>query len=133
MRDATVEAEHAPVAAEPVATLHVIGRPSEQQLTEAQTRHKYVGFVDLSALQVDPLERVAGVVNFYPLAGSKIARRDRGLSILRELAIELFPEVAVSRQVLSLLFPDELQRMPQSQVVDNGRPVQLQHPQRVCG
>src|SRR5262249_32965140 len=78
-----------------------------------------------------PLERVTGVVNFYTLAGSKIARRDRGLSILRELAIELFPEVTVGRQVLSLFLPDELQRMPESQLVNNGRPVQLQHPQRV--
>jgi hypothetical protein len=101
MRNASVEGEHAPVAGEPVTALHILGRPGEQQLAEAQARHKHIGFVDLSALQVDPLECIAGIINFHPLAGSKIARRDRSLSILRELAIELFPEVMAWTPLLS--------------------------------
>jgi hypothetical protein len=36
VRDAAVEGEHAPMTAEPVAALHVLGRPGEQQLAEAE-------------------------------------------------------------------------------------------------
>jgi hypothetical protein len=98
---------------------------------EAQTRDKDVGFADLTGLEFDPIERVAGVVDFHALAGLELARRHRCLAVLRELAVKLLPEVRVSRQVLSFLLPQELQRMPESQIVDDLRPVDLQHPQRI--
>ena len=93
MRDAAVKGEHSPVGAEPIAAFHVLSRPGEQQLTEAQARYKHIGFADLAGLHLDPLERIAGVVHFHALAGIKLARRDGGLPVLRELPVKLFPEV----------------------------------------
>lgn len=77
------------MGAEPVATLHVLRCPGEQQLTEAQACYKHVRFADLAGLQLDPLECIAGVIDFYTFAGIKLSRRDGGLSILRELPVEL--------------------------------------------
>jgi hypothetical protein len=47
---AAVEGEHPPVAIKPVAAFHVLGRPSEEQLAEAQAGNKHAGFADLSGL-----------------------------------------------------------------------------------
>ena len=80
---------------------------------------------------LDPLDRIAGVVDFDALAGLELARRDGGFPVLRELAVELLPEVRVRGEVLRLLLPQELQRMPEAQIVDDRRPIQLRHPQRI--
>ena len=119
------------MTAQPVAALHVLGRPGKQQLAEAQAGDKDPGFADLAGLELDPLDRIAGVIDFDALAGRELARRDRRLPVLRELAVKLLPEVRVRGQVLGLLLPQELQRMPQPQIVDDRRPVQLRHPQRI--
>src|SRR5580692_8332125 len=87
--DAAVVAEHAPMGSKPIATFHILGCPSEQQVAEAEARDKHIGLADLAGLQLQPLERVAGVIDFHTLAGLKLARRDGSLSVLRELAIEL--------------------------------------------
>src|SRR5579859_2861717 len=131
MRNAAIEVEHTPVSAEPVSALHVFGCPCEQQLTEAKTRYKHICLSDFSRLKVNPLDRIAGVINFNALSGLKLSCGNRGLPILRELAVELFPEVRIGRQVLSFLLPDKLQWMPKAQIVNDRRPLQLPHPQRI--
>lgn len=127
--DATVKNKHTSVRTEPVAALHVLGGPGKQQVTEAKARYEHVGFTDLPGLRLDPLECVAGVIDFRAFTWCELAHGDCGLPILWELAVELFPEVAVGRQVLGFLLPDELQWMSEPQIVNDGRPVQLQHPQ----
>src|SRR5690554_2419818 len=87
--------------------------------------------MDLACAQIDPLERVARVVHFDPLAWRELARGHRRLSVLRKLAIKLLPEVRVSRERLRALFPDELQRVTQAELVHDLRPIKLRHPQRV--
>ncbi len=69
--------------------------------------------------------------SFPFFAGREVPRRDARHPVLRELAVELLPEVRVRGQVLGLFLPQKLQRMPQPQIVDDRRPVQLQHPQRI--
>jgi hypothetical protein len=128
---AAVVGVHAPVARQPVAALHVLGRPGEQQLAEAEPGDKDPGLADLAGLELDPLERIAGVVDLDALPGLELARRDRGGPVLRELAVELLPEVGVRDQVLGLLLPQELERMAQAEIVDDRRPVELPHPQRI--
>jgi hypothetical protein len=44
---------------------------------------------------VDPRDRVPGIVHLDAFTGLERARRDGRLPVLRELAVELFPEVAV--------------------------------------
>ena len=131
MRYTSVEGIHTSMAAQPIAALHILGRPGKQQLTEAKAGDKDIGLADLTGFYLDPLERVAGIIHFHALARNKLACRHRGLPVLRELAVELLPEVRVGRQVLGFFFPQELQRMTQSQIVNDRWPVQLQHPQRV--
>src|SRR5690554_4950224 len=87
--------------------------------------------MDLACAQIDPLERVARVVHFDPLAWRELARGHRRLSVLRKLAIKLLPEVRVGRERLRALFPNELQRVTQPQLVHDLRPIKLRHPQRV--
>jgi hypothetical protein len=106
-------------AAEPVAALHVFSGPTEEQLAEAQGGHDDVGFADLAGLQIDPLDGVAGVIDLNALSGVELTCRDRCRSVLRELAVELLPEVAVGGQMLRPLLPQELQRMPEPQIVDD--------------
>jgi hypothetical protein len=89
MRYATVVGVHAPMAAKPVAALHVLGGPGEQQLTEAKAGDKDPCLSDLAGSDVDPLDRIAGVIHFHALAGFELARRNGGFAVLRELAIEL--------------------------------------------
>ena len=129
--DPTVEGEHASMTAEPVAALHVLGRSREQQLAEAERGDEHPRLVDLAALHLQPLDRVAGVIDLHTFTGHELARRDTRHSVLRELAVELLPKVRVRGQVLGLFLPQELQRMPQPQIVDDRRPVELQHPQRI--
>src|SRR3569833_413927 len=117
---------------EPVAALHVLRCPGKQQLTEAQISNKHIRLADLTGLQLDPLERIAGIIHFHALARIKLARGDAGLTVLWELTVELFPKVGVRRQVLGSLLPDELQWVPQPQIVNDGWPLQLQHPQRIA-
>ncbi len=131
VRHTAVVGEHAPVRGQPVAALHVLGRPCVQQLAEAQTGDKDPGATDLPRLELHPLDRVACVIDLHALAGRKLSRRDAGLSVLWELAVKLLPEVRVRRQVLGTLLPQELQRMAQPQIVNDRRPVQLPHPQRI--
>lgn len=131
--DTTIEAVHASMGSEQIAALHVLGGPCKQQVTEAESRDKHVRLANLSGLQLHPLETVAGVIHFDSLTGRKLPRRDLGLSVFRELPVELLPEIAVRGQLLGFPFPDKLQRMTQTQIMNDRWPVQLQHPQRVCG
>ena len=119
------------MAAEPVAALHVLGRPGEQQLAEAKSRDEHLGFADLAGLELDPLDRIAGVIDLHAFAGLELARRDGRLAVLRELAIKLFPEVRVGDEVLRPLLPEELQREAEPEIVDDRRPIELRHPQRI--
>jgi hypothetical protein len=50
---------------------------------------EHVRFADLTGLQFDPLQSIAGVIHLYPLHGIKLARRDAGLSVLRELGVDM--------------------------------------------
>jgi hypothetical protein len=91
--------------------LCVLGCPGEQQLAEANACHGDPGFADLPGPDLDPFDRIARVIHFHALARLELARRDAGGPILRVLAVELPPEVAVRGEVLSALLPQELQRM----------------------
>jgi hypothetical protein len=57
--------------------------------------HRSIGLADLAGGQIDPLDAVAGIINFYLLAWFKVARRDGCVTIVRELAIELLPKVGI--------------------------------------
>src|SRR5215475_5650074 len=128
VRDATIKGEHAPMRTEPVATLHVLGRPGKEQLAEAKSRDEHISFADLSRLEIHPLDRVASVIDLYAFARLELTRRDSRFPVLRELAVKLLPEIGVSRQMLGFLLPDKLQRMPQPEIVDDRWPLKLQHP-----
>jgi hypothetical protein len=130
-RHAAVGLVHPPVRGLPVLALHVLGGPGKQQLAETEAGDKHVGLVDLAGGQVDPLQRIASVVDLHALAGLELARGHRRLPVLRELAVKLLPEIGVRRQALRLFLPDQLQRVSQTQVVNHLRPVQLRHPQRI--
>jgi hypothetical protein len=49
--------------------------------------------VDLAALEVKPLDRIAGVIDFDPFARIELTSGNACLAVLRELAVELLPEV----------------------------------------
>jgi hypothetical protein len=72
---------------------------------------EHPGLVDLAGLQVKPLDRITRVIDLHAFAGGELTSGDARLAILRELAVELFPEVRVGRQVLGPLLPQELQRV----------------------
>ena len=55
----------------------------------------------------------------------------RRLAVLRELAIELLPEVRVGDERLRSLLPDKLHREAEPELVDDHRPLELRHPQRI--
>src|SRR5450631_1228507 len=109
-----VEGEHAPVTAEPVAALHVLGRPREQQLAEAERGDEHPSLMDFAGLNLQPLDRIAGVIDLDALAGHEVPRRDARHPVLRELAVELLPKIRVRGQVLGLLVsrPQELPLWP---------------------
>jgi hypothetical protein len=86
------------VSAEPVAAFHILRRPGKEQLAKAEPGNEHVRLVDLSGLDLVPLDRIAGVIDFDPLAGLELARGDRRLAVLRKLAVKLFPEVRVGDQ-----------------------------------
>src|SRR5580693_6758105 len=108
MSDAGVEGEHAAVTAEPVAALHVLGRARVQQLAEAEHGDKHPRLMDLAGLEVKPLDRITGVIDFNTFSRAELASGNARLAVLRELAIELLPKVRVGRQVLGPLLPQEL-------------------------
>src|SRR5665213_4297592 len=101
MRDAAVGGEHAAMTAEPVAILHVLRRPCVEQLAEAEHGDEHPGAMDLAGLQIKPLDRIASVIDFDPLAGGELASGDARLPVLRELAVELLPKIRVGRQAVS--------------------------------
>lgn len=49
--------------------------------------------MDLTGLDLDPLDRIAGIIDFNPLSGLELAGREGRLPVLRELTIKLFPEI----------------------------------------
>ena len=99
--DAGVEGEHASVTAEPVAALHVLGRPRIQQLTEAEHGDEHPRAMDFAGLEVKPLDRIAGVIDFHSFAGGELASRDARLPVLRELAVELLLTYFYREETLS--------------------------------
>jgi hypothetical protein len=102
-----------------------------QQLTEAEHGDEHPRVMDLAGLEVKPFDRIAGVIDFNPFAGGELAGGDARLPVLRELAIKLLPKIGVGCQVLGPLLPQELQRVAEPEIVDERRPVDLQHPQRI--
>jgi hypothetical protein len=56
---------------------------------------EHPGLVDLAGLQVKPLDRITRVIDLHAFAGGELTSGDARLAILRELAVELFPEVRV--------------------------------------
>jgi hypothetical protein len=89
--DTTVELKHSAMTAQPISAARFLDCPGEQQLAEAQTCNKHVCLVSLAGGHLDPLERVAGVIDLDTLAGFEIARGDRGLPVLREPAVPSLP------------------------------------------
>jgi hypothetical protein len=77
------------MTAEPVATLHVLGRARVQQLTEAEYGDEHPSLVDLAGLQVKPLDRIAGVIDFDAFSRAELPSGDARLAVLRELAVKL--------------------------------------------
>src|ERR1700722_5379883 len=124
--DAAVKGEHAPMTAEPVAALHVLGRARIQHLAEAKHGDEHPGLVDLPGLKVKPLDRITSVIDFHAFAGGELTSGAARLSVLRELTIKLLPKVRVGRQVLGPLLPQELQRVAESEIVDERWPIDLQ-------
>src|SRR5450755_375633 len=57
--------------------------------------------------------------------------RDRRLTVLRELPIKLFPEIRVGDERLGALLPDKFHRVAEPELVDDHRPFELRHPQRI--
>ena len=86
---AAAVSKDAAMRTEPVAALHVLGRPGKEQLTEPQTGDEHIGLTDLTARELNPFERVAGVVHFHALAWREFARRDVRLAILRKFAVDI--------------------------------------------
>jgi hypothetical protein len=84
--------------------------------------------MDLSGLQIKPLDRIAGVIDFGALTRGELSGGDARLPILRELAVELLPKIRVGRQVLGPFLPQELQWVTKTEIVDQRRPIHLQHP-----
>src|SRR5277367_5679593 len=87
--------------------------------------------MDLSGLDLIPFDRIAGIINFDPLCGLELAGRDGRLAVLRELAVELLPEVWVRDERFGSLLPDKFHRVSQTELVDDQRPFKLRHPQRI--
>jgi hypothetical protein len=56
------------VTTEPVTAFHVLCRPGKQQLAKAKSCDEHVGFVDFAGLDLVPLDRIAGVIDFDPFA-----------------------------------------------------------------
>jgi hypothetical protein len=88
--------------------------------------------VDLDGLDLVPLDRIAGVIDFNPLAGLELARGDGRLAVLRELAIKPLPKVRIGNERLRALVPDVLHCEAESKLMDH-RSVELRHPQRIRG
>src|SRR5258706_243386 len=63
--------------------------------------------------------------------GGELPSGDARLAVLRELAVNLLPKIRVGRQVLGPLLPQELQRVAEPEIVDERRPIDLKHPQRI--
>ena len=112
MGNTAVKGEHPPMAIEPVAAFHILRRPRKEQLAEAQGGNEHVGFADLSGFQLDPLERIAGVIDLNTFGGHELARCDARAAVLPELTVELLPEVRVRDQVLGALRPQILKGCP---------------------
>src|SRR5258708_5957455 len=129
--DAPIIFKHPPVTAEPVAAFHILRRPGEEQLAKAKPRDEHIGLVDLTALDLVPLDRIAGIIYFDSFAGFELARRDTRLAVLRELAVELLPEVRIGDERFGSLLPDKFHRVPETEFVDDYRPFELRHPQRI--
>ena len=131
MSYATIILKHPPVTAEPIAAFHILRRPGEEQLAEAKPGDEHVGLVDLPGLDLVPLDRIAGIVNFDPFRGLEFPGGDGRLAVLRELPIKLFPEIRVGDERLGALLLDKFHRVAEPELVDDQRPFELRHPQRI--
>ena len=72
-----------------------------------------------------------GIIDFNPFAGLELASCDGRLPVLRELAVELLPEVRIGDECLRSLLPDKFHRVAEAELVDDHRPFELRHPQRI--
>ncbi|MGA2397147.1 MAG: hypothetical protein ABSG30_03655 [Steroidobacteraceae bacterium] len=119
------------MSAEPVAAFHILRRPGKEQLAKAQARDEHVGLMDLAGLDLIPLDRIAGVIDFDPFCGLELAGGDRRLAVLRELAVKLLPEVRVRDERFRSFLPDKFHRVAEAEFMDDHWPFELRHPQRV--
>jgi hypothetical protein len=87
-------------------------------VAKAKSGDQHISSADLAGCQLKPFDRIACVIELHALTRLELTRRDGGLSVLRKLAVELFPKIRVGRQMLSLLLPDKLQRVAEPQIVD---------------
>lgn len=122
---------HPAVRGEPVAALHILTGPGEEELAVAEGANKNDGAPNLAGLEIDPFDLISGVVNFGPLPRGKLAESHRGLPVLGELAVELFPEVRVGREAVGPLIGDKLHGMAVAEVPDHGGPINARHPKRI--
>ncbi len=68
----------------------------------------------------------------FPLfPGLELAGGDARLAVLRELGVELLPEVRIRDERFGSLLPDTFHRMPEPELVDDQRAFELRHPQRI--
>ena len=87
--------------------------------------------MDLAGLDLVPLDRVTGIIDLNALPGFELARGDGRFAVLRELAIKLFPKIRVGDQRLRALLPNILHRKAEPELMDDHRPLELRHPQRI--
>src|ERR1700677_566059 len=87
--------------------------------------------MDLAGLDLIPLDRIAGVIDFDPFCRLELARRDGRLAVLRELAVKLLPEVRIGDERFRALLPDKFHRVAEAELVDDHWPLELRHPQRI--
>src|SRR5256886_3642452 len=59
---------------------------------KTQSRDEDPGFADLPALDLDPLDRLASVVDLHAFAGRELPHGDGRFAVLLELALQLSPK-----------------------------------------
>src|ERR1700690_1592772 len=87
--------------------------------------------MDLPGLNLVPLDRVTGIIDFNAFAGLELARGNGRFAVLRGLAIKLIPKIRVGDQRLRALLPNILHREAEPELMDDHRPLELRHPQRI--
>ncbi len=110
----------------------LIGRANDFAVARRTGARRRYGDVDRSAFVVRQFEELPSLMESFPLfPGLKFSGRDRRLAVLRELAIKLLPKTRVGDERLRTLLPDKFHRVAEAELVDDHRPFELRHPQRI--